>query len=185
LISKKLFNIYLQEPKTTAENVIRQVAVSLSPKGRAESEKTLKDVRMLNTANESKLGRFSTLDILDKKVKLKEPKRYQSTFDERQAPTDEEKLKRVFDENAMLQRHSDMLCVNKSGVEAELQIRNMFERYRKITGLGRKSRKRGSVRASTNVIFKPSDDAVHRSSKLFKTNNDFGDDGVSVVGSRP
>lgn len=79
-----------------------------------------------------------------------------------------------------------MLCVNKSGVEAELKIRNLFERYRKITGLGRKSRKRGSVTASTNAIFKPSDDPnTERSSKLFKTNNNLGDGGVSVVGSRP
>lgn len=110
----------MQEPKTTAENLIRKIAISLSPKGRADSEKTFKDVKVLKTANASRLGRFSTLDILNNKVKLKKPKSYQSTFDDRQVPTDELKLKRVFDENAMLKRHSEMLCVNKSGVEAEI-----------------------------------------------------------------
>ena len=63
-----------------------------------------------------------------------------------------------------------MLCVNQSGVEAELKIRRLFDRFKKIVGLKTRlpqQRKNRSVLASinSNKIFKPE---PKQKNKLFK-----------------
>jgi hypothetical protein len=50
-------------------------------------------------------------------------------------PSARDKMRSVKDESAMLKRHRLILAGEQTGVEAELQIRKMFDRYRKIVGL--------------------------------------------------
>jgi len=83
--------------------LIQRVAVTASPKKRSdEKQKVAGKVTLLHTASLGRLDKFSTLDILDNKVQLIRTPRIYNSAEERKVPTDEDKLKRVFDENAML-----------------------------------------------------------------------------------
>ena len=60
--------MYLQQPKTSVENLIKKVSVISSPKKRSNEkpkQKMMGKVTLLHAASLGRLEKFSTLDVLN------------------------------------------------------------------------------------------------------------------------